>query len=329
MNFDIMEVFTRAWKITWKHKVLWLFGILASCGRSSSGNSSGSNQGSTSNGQFPTQGPFSNEMMRQMSDFFEGVQNWLSDNSWVIIALIVVLIIFVLLQIFLSVTGSIGLIRGAYQAETGVEVIRFGSLFAESLRYFWRVIGLGLVTFLPVILGFVGIFVIFIFSIEKTQPDPELIVPSLMLFFIGLCCCLLPLMIVLGLYYSQAVRALILEDLGVFKSLARGWEVFRKNIGGLLVVALLGFIINLIVGLAIAIPIYIAIFPLMFKILEGGITSWSPFILAGTFLLCYSPIAWFLNGVLVTYIETVWTLIYMRVTKPQEETPILLQAADA
>jgi asparagine N-glycosylation enzyme membrane subunit Stt3 len=136
-------------------------------------------------------------------------------------------------------------------------------------------------------------------------------------------------MIALGLYYSQAQRALILEDLGVFKSIARGWEVFRKNIGGLLVVAVIGFFINLIIGLIIAVPIYIAILPLLFKILEGGITSWSPFILAVTFLLCYTPIAWFLNGILITYTETVWTVIYMRVTKPNEEAPLLLQPADA
>jgi hypothetical protein len=32
MNFNFGEVLTRAWQIIWKHKVLWVFGILASCG---------------------------------------------------------------------------------------------------------------------------------------------------------------------------------------------------------------------------------------------------------------------------------------------------------
>lgn len=328
MNFDIMEVFTRAWKITWKHKVLWLFGMLASCGRGSNSNSSGNNQRSTSNGQFPTEGPFSDEMMQQMVSFFEGVGAWFSDHSWVIIALIVLFIIFLLLQIFLSVTGGIGLIRGAYQAETGVETIHFGSLFGESLRYFWRVIGLGLVIYLPVLLPLIGMLVVFILSIDKVSAAPAAGM-TLVLFFVGLCCCFLPLMIVLGFYYSQAQRALILEDLGVFKSLSRGWEVFRNNIGGLLLVGLMIFIITLIISLMITIPVYIAIFPLLFKILDGSITSWNPFILTGAFLLCYSPIAWFLNGIVLTYTETVWTVIYMRVTKPREETPVLLPQVDA
>ncbi len=31
MNFNFGEVLSRAWQIIWKHKVLWIFGILASC----------------------------------------------------------------------------------------------------------------------------------------------------------------------------------------------------------------------------------------------------------------------------------------------------------
>ena len=29
MQFDFSEVLTRAWQITWKHKVLWIIGILS------------------------------------------------------------------------------------------------------------------------------------------------------------------------------------------------------------------------------------------------------------------------------------------------------------
>ena len=40
-NFNFGEVLTRAWQIIWKHKVLWIFGILASCARGGGGGSSG------------------------------------------------------------------------------------------------------------------------------------------------------------------------------------------------------------------------------------------------------------------------------------------------
>ena len=38
MNFG--EVLSRAWQITWKHKILWLFGLLASCSAGGSNNTS-------------------------------------------------------------------------------------------------------------------------------------------------------------------------------------------------------------------------------------------------------------------------------------------------
>lgn len=34
---DFGEVLKKAWKIIWKFKVLWIFGILSSCGQSGGG----------------------------------------------------------------------------------------------------------------------------------------------------------------------------------------------------------------------------------------------------------------------------------------------------
>jgi hypothetical protein len=327
MNFDLVEVLTRAWKITWKHKVLWIFGILASCGQRSSGGNSSSNQGGYSGGQTPPDNPFSDQMIQQAADFFEGMEAWFSENTWVIAAFVLFFLLFIILQVFLSITGGIGLVRGAYQAETGIEQIRFGSLFGESLRYFWRVFGLGLTLFLPIILVFIAFFILLILGASSASSSIDsFIAGSSILFLIGLCCCLFPIIFLLGLYYTQALRALVLEDLGVFASLARAWSIFIKNIGGLLFTAVIIFIIRLIIGAIIAIPVYIVIFPILFKLISEGFTSWQPLILAGIFLLCYSPIAWFITGILMTYTETIWTLIYLRVTTRREDAPISLPA---
>jgi len=320
MKFDIIEVFTRAAKIIWKHKVLWIFGILASCGRSSGGNSNGSSR----NSQF-TDNPSSREMFGQLSAFAEKMISWFQQNTWIFYVLIAVFLILWLLQIFITTIGQIGLVRGAYHAEMGAEKIKFGELFSESLRYFWRVIGMGLLVFLPIIVFFIGMIAALIFMGRTAGNfiDSGFGIFSL---FVGICCCFIPFMIALGLFYSQALRALILEDLGVFASLARGWEVFVKNIGGLLVVAVILFFVNLIIGIVIAIPVFIAVYPLMSSFMKGNITSWQPFILAGVFVLLYSPVAWFLSGLLTTYTETIWTLIYIRVTPQKEEAPVMIEA---
>jgi hypothetical protein len=322
MNFDILEVFTRAGKITWKYKILWLFGMLASCGRGGNGGNSNSSD-SSGNGD----NPFSPEMTNQLADFFSRIETWFDQNTWIIFAFIAFVLIMIALQIFLSLVGTAGLARGVVHAENGVETLQFGELFSESLKYFWRLFWSSLIIFLPVFLFLIIGLIIFVFSIEGFTSE-ALIGGSLFLFFIAFCCCLFPISILLNLYNLQVSRAILIEDLGVFPALSRGWDVLTKNIIGLIVIGVVLFILSFIIGIIISLPTFLIVVPLMFSLIDGNITSWQPFILAGVFLLCYSPIAWFLNGVLITYTDSVWTLVYLRVTKPKDEsnTPILSEA---
>jgi len=323
MNFDIVEVFTRAGKITWKYKVLWIFGILASCGRGGGNNGGNSDSSSSGNGD----NPFSPEMTNQLESFFLRVGAWFEQNPWVIYAFIFFILILIALQTFLSLVGTAGLARGVVHAENNVETIHFGELFSESLQYFWRLFGAGLIIFLPIFLFFIIFITIVLFSLQGSA-NSEIIGGGIALFAIAFCCCLFPVAIFLNLYSTQVTRAITLEDMGVFPALSRGWQVLTKNIIGLIVVGIILFVLSFIIGIIIALPTLLIVVPLMFTIIDGNITSWQPFILAGVFLLCYSPIAWFLNGVLITYTDSVWTLVYMRVTKPNDEsnTPILSEA---
>ena len=51
MNYG--EILKKTWKIIWKHKILWLFGILAGCGASASGAGGGGGGGMESFGLVP------------------------------------------------------------------------------------------------------------------------------------------------------------------------------------------------------------------------------------------------------------------------------------
>lgn len=53
--------------------------------------------------------------------------------------------------------------------------------------------------------------------------------------------------------------------------------------------------------------------------------SFTPWLIAFVCIICaYVPISWFLNGVLMTYLQSVWTLTYIRITQPkqEEQTPV-------
>lgn len=310
MNFDILEVFTRAGKITWKYKILWIFGMLASCGQQGSSGNSGSSSSSLDTN------PFSPEMTNQMSNFIEAVETWFDQNLWILYVFILFVLIMIALQVFASLVGTAGLMRGVVHAEKGEEQIYFGELFSESLKYFWRLFGVSFLFAIPVIL-FLGIAVLIIF-VSGESLDNDAVGGVFIFLFISGFCCLIPFLIIAGFYGRQVCLAITIEDIGIFPAFARAWEVFIKNILGLILVAIILFIGSAIIGLLISLPAFIVLVPLMISFMEGNITTWSPFIFSGIFFTCYGVISWFLYGILMTYIESVWSLIYLRVTQPKE-----------
>ncbi|MCC7511122.1 MAG: hypothetical protein IT296_00595, partial [Anaerolineae bacterium] len=153
MNFNFGEVLSRAWKITWKYKILWIFGILSSCSRGGGGSSGGGN-GGDGNGY----NPFGSDV----DQFFTQTGDWLSQYWWVVALIVAAVFALVLLSIFLGAIGRIGLIRGTLQAEEGAEQLSFGELFKGSLPYFWRVFGL---TFLIGLISLLALLPFFAFGV--------------------------------------------------------------------------------------------------------------------------------------------------------------------
>lgn len=322
MNFDFIEVFTRAWKITWKYKVLWIFGILASCGRSSGGsNSGGSNRGSSGT----PNNPLTPEMMNQLEALGTRILNWYQQHTWIVFVGIAFIVISIVIQIFFSLVGTAGLARGVVQAENGAETIPFGGLFSESLSYFWRLFGASLVIWLPFMVIFILAILAVVIPSVRSGMNEAAMGGAIMLVLISMCCCMVPVSIALSLYHFQVKRAITVDNLGVFAALARGWQVVSKNIIILLIIGVVIFIAGFIIGLIIMLPLLLLLIPLMQAFIQGNITSWRPFIAVAIFSICYSPIAWLIGGILMTYTESVWTLTYLRLTKPTEEAPVFVE----
>jgi len=311
MNFNFGEVLSRAWQIVWKHKVLWIFGIFASCSRSGGGGGTGGGGGGTGVEPGAPQ-PFS-----QLQRIFEQIGQWISDNPWVIAVFVVIILALVILSIFLGTIGRIGLIKGTYKAEQGVERLNFGELFSESMPYFWRVFGLSLLIGLMFLLIFLPLI---FFGVITAGIGFICILPLL--------CVLIPISWAVMVVIEQANAAIVLEDLGIGDGLRRGWEVVRANIGTMILMALILFIGSAVVGIVLAIPLIITVVPLAIGLAGAG-EGMQPalwFWIVGACCAVYLPILILLNGILTAYIQSAWTLTYMRLTKPQDNAPILLEA---
>lgn len=320
MNFNFGEVLTRAWQIVWKHRVLWIFGILASCGRGGGGNSGGSG-----NTGFETQGP-DLQLPPQVEQFFIRIAE---NVTMFIVILVAVICVFWILAIFLSTIGKIGLIRGTWEVEGGLGSLNFGQLFSESTPYFWRMFGLSLVIFLPLLLlisAGVAIAVVFGVSASQGNDASALGLLGILPLFIGCFCLLIPIGFVVNMIVRQAERAIVLEDAGVLPSISRGWDIFRNNLGPIIVMAIILAVISLVVGFIIAIPVFIIVLPAVITFAVGEAQNWTPLALAGVCICLYIPISLLLNGIMVAYVESAWTLTYMRLVRPPDQAPVIVEA---
>jgi hypothetical protein len=310
MNFNFGEVLTRAWKIVWKFKVLWIFGILAGCARGGSGGNGGGNS------RFDVNNP---QVPPGMEQFFQKI----ADNAaGFVVGAICLLCVIWIVAIFLGTIGRIGLIRGAAQADGDVEHIIFGQLFSESTPYFWRMFGLSLIIALPVLILvaiLVAAMIAFIVPVAVSNSGGYSPAPALgalgVLSLFGVCMCfLVPFFLVAGLIIRQAENAIVLENLGVLPSLSRGWEVFRKNLGPIFLMAIVLWVISIVAGMIIALPIIAVAVPSAITFAAGQGQKFAPMILLGVCICIYIPVSMVLNGILTAYTQSAWTLTYRRLT---------------
>jgi len=322
MNFNFGEILTRAWQIVWKNRVLWIFGILASCGRGgSSFNGSGGGQ---SDGGFDTP----SDLPPQLMQFLQTIEENLT--AFIAITVAVVCIIWII-AIFLSTIGKIGLIRGTAQLDGGVEGLIFGQLFSESTPYFWRIFGLAFLVGLPVIVVVTVLAAgLAVFAVSASSGSDAAAVGSIALvpILIGCVCALIPLMFVIHMITRQSENAIVLENMNVLPALSKGWDIFRKNLGPIIIMAIILAVINFAAGLIITIPIIIVVLPAALAFAFGEAQNWTPLAIAGVCLCLYIPISLFLNGIAIAYTESAWTLTYLRLTRMQDDQPVALPEAN-
>lgn len=307
MNFNFGEVLSRAWQIIWRHKVLWIFGVFAGCSRGGGGSAGGGGGGA---------GPGGDRPFPEIERFFEQLGQWIDNNAWIIAVFVLLILALVILVIFLGTIGRIGLIKGTYQAEQGSERLILGELFSESMPYFWRVLGLSLLIGLMFLLIFLPLI---FFGVITAGIGFICIIPLL--------CLLIPISWAVTVVIEQANAAIVLEDLGIVDGLRRGWEVVRANVGTMIVMALILFIGSAVIGIVLAIPLIITVVPVAIGLAAAGGDRPALWLLTlGICFAIYLPILLVLNGIVTAYVQSAWALTYMRLTRPQDNAPVILEA---
>ncbi|MEN6410532.1 MAG: hypothetical protein ABFD44_12575 [Anaerolineaceae bacterium] len=309
---DYGEILGKAWKIIWKYKILWIFGILAGgVGGGGGGGGGSSSRTSTwgenpwdsfSNGTFPF--PEIEKWGNQVGRWFDQLPAW----AWVIFA--VAMLVLIAIVVTLNVIGTGGLIVGANRADEDAPKLTFGELWTGSLPYFWRLFWLRLIFGLGILLVVMALVLPAVLVGMSSQTG--------MLFLcliMPLICLLVPLSWIISLLIEQGSNAIVIENLGVGKAISRAWNLIWSNFWRLLVMALILWLGSLLVGLVLAAPLIALLVPVVIGTTVGNGQALRTGIILTVALIClYMPILLVLGGILKSYISSAWTLTFRRLT---------------
>lgn len=317
---DYGNVLGRAWRITWRWKILWVLGFLAGLGSGGGGGSPGNMNYSANSGDFD-QFPWS----RSLSDIYPGFENLAWEQIWPAVAGVIALIICVLLVIaivvwVLSVIARGGLIAGVQQVEDDGST-SFRSAWRAGRRKFWTLFGVGVLASIPmIILGLflLGMVIFGIVTMVNTSQSSDfgafpIILSSIGIIFLLVCCILIPLALVLEQIRVYGERAAILEDLGWIDSFKRGWVVLKENLGHTIIFWLIYFalgigllIISFVLILGVSLP-----FLFGFILMEPQTWMIAPAVCAGlVFFIGFILV----KSIITTFVSAGWTLAYREMT---------------
>ena len=297
MKFDFGEVLTRAAQITWKYKNLWLAGIVISLISFISAPISLALNPSFSSLTDPS------EVNRQL--------------PFILLANGLILLL-TILSIPVYTFGMSVPSLGTVQLETGIEKVNLGELIRGVLPYFWRILGIVLLvwggTFLVmmIFMACIGFVSIFTFGIGALCMFPVFIL-------------FIPLAILVYAVMEQGVAAVFVDNLSLSSALQRAWELVKKNLGVMALLSVIIYLGSAIVGMIISIPMMIPMFGFIFNLgSEPDVQSFER--LSRTmilWMLAFSPFYAVFQGILLTFMQSIWTLTYMRLTRSTQPSQLL------
>lgn len=299
---DYGKILQRALQITWRYKVLWLFGLLAGV------NLPSFRVGTNQLDALPP------ETQRAIAHFVTGPYFipliiglfLLSFAAGIVISLI-------------NAAGKAALIHLVNRVEEGEEIAFPVGLQAVRL-YAWRVFLIHFLLGLPVgLLVLAGIlpFVLPLFRAiaegRTSPPSP----PAESIFFAcgGICLGLLGA-IVVSMIGILAERACILENLSVGRSIVRGWGHLTQHLGPVILLGLILLAIGIGISLAVGLPIGaiavllvallasrgdVQIYEILLPLCGVGLFSWLVMLAVGS--------------VVQTFTSSCWTLFYRGLAK--------------
>lgn len=292
MTFDFGDVLSHAWQITWKHRVLWIIGVIF---------------GFFISMMFP--------LMLAPASLPIVMQNSRTDlMPLLIVGEVIIFLLFMLVLYPMSILVQTSLTLGIVDAEQGAEHFSVRDLLKRSLPFFWRVLGIFLLFQIAMML--------IIFIVQAAM-----VLLAVVTFGIGIVC-MMPLTLVMYpflygsmVWMEQAMNGVIVDNMTVMDAARQGWDLIRNNLLSISLMALvIYFGIGFITG-ALLMPVLVPLFIAPLSFVEHQI-NWTILSLSIAGALVFIPLFALLMGWSTIFSKSAWVLTYLRLTRNPQLQPL-------
>ena len=293
---DFGKVLSRAWEITWRWKVLWVFGFLVSLGQ-------GGSRGSSSSYRVEYGGR-GGQFLERIPPAVVGL----------LIALACVGLIIGLALWVLSVIGRGALIGGVQQVEEEGST-DLSRAWRVGVNRFWTLFGISILTALPVLILVILVVAAFVgpilaeVGLSAGRRGPTGILALSFLCGTPLCCSAIVATILLSQIKIYADRAAVLEGLGWIDAFRRGWQVLKDNLGPTIVFWLIFFGIGLVFVAVVGGGLLVLLVPFIALVASTDLGAWIlvPIGCGGLLAIVVSAL---IGSIVQTFTSATWTLAY-------------------
>jgi hypothetical protein len=293
VNFDLGEVLTQAWQVSWKNKRLWWLGAVI---------------GMLVIAIFPV--AFVPMLFPVLA------KNGRTDLLPVLlIGFIVFLILFFVILYFVSALTQTAITLGILQIEKKQE-FSIRELLQNSVPFFWRVTGLMLLyAAIATVIMLIVQAIVFGLIIATLGVGAMCITPLTLLMY--------PFIFAAVVWMELAMNAIIIDGMSIKDSIRSGWQLLRKNpfaIGLVMIVVYFGVgMVSTIVVMPMMAPLFVA----PFALLEGE-PNWTIISISLLFSLVFVLPYALVTGWAMTFTKSAWVLTYLRLThSPIAPQPVL------
>lgn len=299
-KINYLDIFKKAWEITWNNKYLWWFGLFVGTGGLGLNFNFGTGKGN-SNQSIP------NEVGSKITEF-------IGHNFALILIAAIIILIFILFFLVLGILSYAGLIK-SINASLKNEKIGFRKGIVLGKKYFWKLILIGLIVSLT-ILGIIVILsvpVMFLFYLKSYILAVLTMIAAILIF--------IPIMVLVSFISKYARFYLVLSDLNIKASLENGYQLFRKNMDASIIMGLLFIPVGILAGMSLiivilAVAIVFAILGLVLYFLLSKIGIIITVILG---LLALIPLIFLFRGIFSTFCHTSWFLFFREIATVKVE----------